>query len=171
MKENTSKPLGDSRNQIGKMFSAARVRRGTVPRDANYHALPTGRDQREYRKNRRFRVAWEPMPDTIIISYKGGGPDRLHRPPIMATYNKDYSSKTAKQWLDERKWTGFLMRLPLNKEKVFTFKSANDIMSIRATASMLTKNTDCERKFSTVSNLDDKVMKIIATLKDETVNS
>ena len=83
----------------------------------------------------------------------------------MATYNKDYSSKTAKQWLDERKWTGFLMRVPINKTKGYPCQSANDVMSIRATASMLTQNPDCDRKFSVVADFDTKVITVTASLK------
>lgn len=80
-------------------------------------------------------------------------------------YNKDYSKKTAMEWLAERKWTGFLMRIPLDKTKGYPCKNANDLMSIRATASMLSNNPDCERKFSITADFDTKVITITATQK------
>lgn len=64
------------------------------------------------------------------------------------TYVKDYSAKTAEEWLAERKWTGFLMRVPLRCSKSYSVENANDAMSIRTTASMLTNFDDCDRKFS-----------------------
>lgn len=81
-------------------------------------------------------------------------------------YNKDYSVKTAMEWLTERKWTGFLMRLPLNKTKGYPCQNANDAMSIRATASALSNNPDCNRKFSVIVDFDTKVVTVTATLKD-----
>ena len=81
-------------------------------------------------------------------------------------YIKDYSAKTAMEWLAERKWTGFLMRLPLNKTKGYPCQNANDAMSIRATASALSNNRDCDRKFSVIVDFDTKVVTVTATLKD-----
>ena len=65
----------------------------------------------------------------------------------MATYIKDYSGKAAEEWLAERKWTGFLMRVPLRTTKDYPVKNANDAMSIRSTASMLSNNNECDRAF------------------------
>lgn len=83
----------------------------------------------------------------------------------MTKYNKDYTGKTWRQWLSERKWTGFLMRVPLNKSKGYPCENANDLMSIRATASMLTQNPECDRKFSVAVDFETKVVTITATLK------
>lgn len=80
-------------------------------------------------------------------------------------YIKDYSVKTAMEWLAERKWTGFLMRLPLNKTKGYPCQNANDAMSIRATASALSNNPDCDRRFSVIVDFDTKVVTVTATLK------
>lgn len=82
-------------------------------------------------------------------------------------YIRDYSAKTAMEWLAERKWTGFLMRLPLNKSKGYPCQNANDAMSIRATASMLTNNPECDRKFSVVVDFDTKVVTVTASLKED----
>ena len=83
----------------------------------------------------------------------------------MAQYNKDYSGKTAMEWLAERKWTGFLMRIPLEKTKGYPCQNANDVMSIRATASMLSNSDDCDRKFKVVADFDTKIVTITATKK------
>ena len=83
----------------------------------------------------------------------------------MAQYNKDYSGKTAMEWLAERKWTGFLMRIPLDKTKGYPCQNANDVMSIRATASMLSNNNDCDRKFTVIADFDTKIVTITATKK------
>lgn len=85
----------------------------------------------------------------------------------MATYTKDYSGKTATEWLAERKWTAFLMRLPLNKTKGYPCQNANDLMSIRAIASMLSTNPECDRRFSVVADFDTKVITVTATRKED----
>lgn len=80
---------------------------------------------------------------------------------------KDYSGKTAKEWLALRKWTGFLMRVPLNKTMGYPCQNANDLMSIRATASMLKNNPDCDREFKVFADFDTKVVTVTATPKNE----
>lgn len=79
----------------------------------------------------------------------------------MGKYEKDYSAKTADEWLAERKWTGFLMRIPLRSSNDYKVENANDAMSIRATASMLTNNANCDRKFSVTIKFEEN--KIIVT--------
>lgn len=79
----------------------------------------------------------------------------------MATYNKDYSGKAAEEWLAERKWTGFLMRVPLRTTKDYPVDNANDAMSIRSTASMLTNSDGCDRSFSVT--VDFSQMKVYVT--------
>ena len=86
-------------------------------------------------------------------------------------YNKDYSAKTAMEWFSERKWTGFLMRIPLNKTKGYPCTNANDVMSIRAIASMLSTDPLCERKFSVTADFDTKVITLTATLKEDGTRS
>lgn len=82
-------------------------------------------------------------------------------------YNKDYSGKTAMEWLSERKWTGFLMRIPLDKTKGYPCQNANDAMAIRTTASMMNNNKECERKFSVVVDFDTKIVTVTASLKQD----
>ena len=80
---------------------------------------------------------------------------------------KDYSGKTAMEWLELRKWTGFLMRIPLDKTKGYPCKNANDAMSIRATASMLNNNDECDRKFKVVVDFETKIVTVTATKKNQ----
>lgn len=85
---------------------------------------------------------------------------------IMATYNKDYSHKTATEWLSKRKWTGFLMSLPIRKKsKKFPVENASDAMSIRVTASGLNSNHDCDRRFEVKVDFDLKIVEITVTKK------
>lgn len=93
-----------------------------------------------------------------------GGGSRL-LPPIMATYNKDYSHKTAEEWLVERKWTGFLMRVPLRASKSYKVMNANDAMSIRTTASALTNNPECDRTFQVTINFGGNEVVVTANKK------
>lgn len=79
----------------------------------------------------------------------------------MATYIKDYSGKAAEEWLAERKWTGFLMRVPLRSTKDYPVENANDAMSIRSTASMLSNNNECDRTFRVT--IDFSQMKVFVT--------
>lgn len=83
----------------------------------------------------------------------------------MGKQIKDYSGKTAMEWLAERKWTGFLMRIPLDKTKGYPCKNANDVMSIRATASMLSNNEECDRRFTVIADFDTRIVTITATKK------
>ena len=83
----------------------------------------------------------------------------------MATYKKDYSCKTAIQWLAERKWKGFLMRVPINKTKGYLCQNANDVTLIRTTAAQMSMNPECDRKFSVIADYDTKVVTVTATKK------
>lgn len=69
------------------------------------------------------------------------------------------------EWLAERKWTAFLMRVPLNKTKGYPVQNANDAFSIRTIASMLTNNPECRRQFSVICDFDTKVVTVTATQK------
>lgn len=80
-------------------------------------------------------------------------------------YKKDYSGKTADRWLAERSWTGFLMTVPLGESR-YNCVTASDILSIRSTASQLSKDPDCDRAFSVFTKMDDLVVIVTATLKD-----
>jgi len=86
--------------------------------------------------------------------------------PKERKYNKDYSRKTAMEWLSEGKWTGFLMRIPINKTKGYPCRNANDAMSIRSTASQLNNDPECDRKFSVVVDFDTKIITVTASEKE-----
>ena len=80
---------------------------------------------------------------------------------------KDYSIKTAKEWLDERRWTAFLMSVPLDNEKKYQCRNANDMMSIRVTASTLNNDPECDRRFTVAVDFDTRVITITATKKQD----
>lgn len=67
---------------------------------------------------------------------------------------KDYSSKTAEEWFSLKKWTGFLMRLPLGRARVFQCDTFGELLKIRATASWLSGREGCDRAFS-ITTQDD----------------
>lgn len=94
-------------------------------------------------------------------------PSSINNDMAETKYVKDYSGKTAMEWLADRKWTGFLMRLPLGKTKGYPCKNANDAMSIRATASTLSNNPECDRRFSVVVDFDTKVVTVTAYPKED----
>ena len=83
----------------------------------------------------------------------------------MIYRKKNYLEKTAQQWLVAGKWTAFLMRVPLNRTTAYTCDNANYIERIKVTASQLSNNPDCDRRFSISANLDMKSIAIKATLK------
>lgn len=67
--------------------------------------------------------------------------------------------------LQKRKWKKFLLAIPLNKPKGYSFLDANDMNTIRVRATQLNKDTSCERKFSVSLNLDTKIATITASNK------
>lgn len=81
--------------------------------------------------------------------------------------NKDYSSKTAKEWLALRKWKAFLMCVPLDKAVGYPCEDSNYIMRIRVTASMLKNDPECDRSFKITADFDTKVVTVTATKKTE----
>lgn len=80
-------------------------------------------------------------------------------------YNKDYSSKTAKEWLADRKWTAFFMQVPIGKPQPFIVNDANDINSLRSTASMLNKDADCDRTFDVSVDFTNGAIAVTAKMK------
>ena len=85
----------------------------------------------------------------------------------MSRYNKDYSAKTAKEWLAEGKWTAFLMSVPIDKAVGYPCDDSNFIMRIRVTASMLNKDEECDRRFKVTADFDTRIVTITATRKTE----
>ena len=82
-------------------------------------------------------------------------------------YNKDYTTKTAKEWLDMRKWTAFLMQVPIGKAQPFVVKDANDINSIRSTASTMTNDAECDRSFEVGVDFATSTIAVTVTLKKD----
>ena len=78
-----------------------------------------------------------------------------------------YSGKSADEWLSNRKWTGFLMTVPLGEAITRRVMDSNDAMSIRTTASMLNKNGNCGRTFKVVIDFDSREVTVTATNKTE----
>ena len=115
--------------------------------------------------NRRRWVVWETMPPyTFIYIIRAAGLTAYTVLTIMK-YNKNYSGKTAQEWLSEGKWTAFLMRVPLNKTRGYLCNSANDIYSIKVIASILSNKPDCDRKFSLTPDWNTKILTVTATKK------
>ena len=67
--------------------------------------------------------------------------------------------------LQKRKWKKFLLAIPLNKPKGYSFLDANDMNTVRVRATQLNKDAACERKFSVSLNLDTKIATITASIK------
>lgn len=80
-------------------------------------------------------------------------------------YNKDYNAKTADEWFGLGKWTGYLMTLPVGKTDGRVCKTVRDILSLRATATMLTKNQDCDREFDVRMDVNKRIITITPLLK------
>lgn len=81
-------------------------------------------------------------------------------------YKKDYSGESAEYWLSIRKWTGFLINVPIDEEKIYYCPSPQDILSIRSTASQMSNDPDCDRTFSIYTDLAKGEIKVTAKLKD-----
>lgn len=78
-------------------------------------------------------------------------------------YNKDYTTKTAKEWLAERKWTAFLMRVPVDGEMhPYLVGDPNDLNSIRSTVAMLNTDPDCDRKFQIKVDFENGAIAVIS---------
>lgn len=77
-------------------------------------------------------------------------------------YKKDYSTKNYREWLSEKKWTAFLLTVPTGRPIPFKADNANDINSIKTTASMLNGSCDCPRAFSVTADFDAGVFSVTA---------
>jgi len=81
-------------------------------------------------------------------------------------YNKDYTTKTADEWFSLKKWSGFLMTIPLGRTVSKTCESARDILNIRATAGYLaSKERDCGRRFIVSTDQDNELVMYVTALK------
>lgn len=71
---------------------------------------------------------------------------------------KDYTTKTADEWFSLKKWTGYLMTLPLGRTDSRDCKSYREVLAIRSTAGLLSgPKVDCGRTFSVTTDKDDEL--------------
>ncbi len=80
-------------------------------------------------------------------------------------YNKDYNAKTADEWFVLGKWTGYLMTLPIGKTDGRVCDTVRDILSLRATATMLTKKQECDREFDVRIDLEKRIVTVTPSIK------
>lgn len=80
---------------------------------------------------------------------------------------KDYSLRTADEWFEKGKWTGFLMTLPLNKTRTYECKKIGSLVSIRSTASILSNNVNCDRVFKVSIDFDKHTVTITPNKKKQ----
>jgi hypothetical protein len=82
-------------------------------------------------------------------------------------YNKDYNARTADEWFELGKWTGYLMTLPIGKTDGRVCYTVRDLLSLRATATMLTKKPECERAFDVNVDIEKKIVTVTPSLKKQ----
>lgn len=64
-------------------------------------------------------------------------------------YKKDYASKTADEWFSLKKWTGFLMTIPVGRTIDKECDNVRDVLALRSTAGKLSNPKNfCKRRFS-----------------------
>lgn len=81
-------------------------------------------------------------------------------------YNKDYTTKTADEWFSLKKWSGFLMTIPLGRSVIKTCDNMREVLSIRATAAYLSgEGRDCGRTFSIETDVSDERKIVIKAQK------
>lgn len=83
----------------------------------------------------------------------------------MKTYNKDYSTKTADEWFSLKKWTGFLMTIPLGRTVQKDCDSMRDVLALRSTASNLSTAYSCGRKFSITTDVENELKVFVTATK------
>ncbi len=72
-------------------------------------------------------------------------------------YKKDYSSKTADEWFSMKKWTGFLMTIPVGRTIDKECDSVRDVLAIRSTAGGLSgAKNPCGRRFSVTTDVNNE---------------
>lgn len=78
---------------------------------------------------------------------------------------RDYSSKTADEWFALKKWTGFLMQLPIGRPVMKECESARDLLAIRAVAANLSTSQDCGLRFSVRTEAENEKIIIVEVTK------
>ena len=85
----------------------------------------------------------------------------------MANYNKDYTTKTADEWFSLKKWTAYLMQIPIGKNDGRVCETTADLLSLRSTATMLSAKDkeECDRAFDVSIDIEKKMIMTRASLK------
>lgn len=83
----------------------------------------------------------------------------------MKTYNKDYSTKTADEWFSLKKWTGFLMTIPLGRTVQKDCESMRDVLALRSTASTISNADGSGLKFSVTTDVGDELKVYVTATK------
>lgn len=71
----------------------------------------------------------------------------------MKKYNKNYSTKTADEWFSLKKWTGFLMTIPLGRTIQKDCESMRDVLALRSTASTISQADSSARRLSVTTDV------------------
>lgn len=87
----------------------------------------------------------------------------------MKKYNIDYSTKTADEWFSLKKWTAFLMRLPVGRIVSKDCATVREALVIRATASGLSSAPAerCPNRFSVKTDPDNERRIFVSTEKKQ----
>lgn len=74
---------------------------------------------------------------------------------------------TSEEWLARKKWTKFLMSLPLGKSRTFEVEPVGEryLHLIRVTAAAMSNNDNCDRKFSVITDADRKYFTVTTSRK------
>ncbi len=98
------------------------------------------------------------------IAYRGKLSDEINFYG-MKNYNKDYSTKTADEWFSLKKWTGFLMTIPLGRTIQKDCDCMRDVLALRSTASTISNSDSSKRKFSVTTDVDNELRVFITAIK------
>lgn len=74
---------------------------------------------------------------------------------------------TSEEWLARKKWTKFLMSLPLGKSRTFevVLVGEHHLHLIRVTAAAMSTSDTCDRKFSVITDAERKYFTITTSRK------
>jgi hypothetical protein len=70
------------------------------------------------------------------------------------------------EWLKRKRWTNFLLTIPLDKTKGYPFENGNDLTTIRVIASQMNSSRSCDRRFVVEIDFKTSIATITASLKE-----
>lgn len=115
---------------------------------------------------REKETYWPGMPGLSNGPLEVTSPHITQSREIRDIRDMNKENKTPEDWLKARKWTKFLLSLPLNKAKNYAFSSVNDLFSLKVVAAHQNKS-DGNRRYSIVAvNYQDCTATITANLKN-----